>query len=411
MRILFCISGIGSGHVSRCEPLLNSLIGGGHECSAALTGFRAGRLLEGTCPVDVPPPGYRERVAPPQGVQPPYLFIPDLDAVFSAYQRDAADGLIATLSYFDGVIERTRPDLLVIDQVLGVGSLAASRGIPVVQVTHPPFLPDYGPWARWLDGADPRVRTTPVDRILETAFGAIGRPAPAVDTLIEGDATVVPGHPVFGTCRNALHLRPGNLPSPAVVTDRPSGSARVLVYLSFRAWEIGEPVLRGVLAAGCRADVVDDSAYDLPEDLAAHPMLRKFGRIPIDNLLGETSAVIHGGGFGIAQEALAAGLPQIMIPRNTEQETTARAVESLGAGLHVPVSPRPMEPFEVSADFHTLAHLSIDSLGQRVATALTSLIEGDYPSSAALQAGEEIQSLPLAGELIHQIEALLPSRS
>lgn len=410
MRILFCISGIGSGHVSRCRPLLNVLISAGHECSAAVTGFSAGRLLEGICPVTTPPPGYRDRVAPPARLHPPYLLIPDLDSTFSAYQRNATDGLIATLEFFDGVIEKSRPDLVVVDQVLGVGNLASARGVPVVQMTHPPFLPEYGPWATWLE-EDPRIKVPPASEVLERGFEAVGRPAPQLDEVTRGELVIIPGHPLFGSCETAVHMRPGGLPGPPDPMGERLSPPHVMVYLSFRAREIGEPVIRGVLDAGCEALIVDGSTYDLPPDLDTHPSIQKLGRVPINEMLSQASAIVHGGGFGIAQEALAAGLPQIMIPRNTEQEMTARRIEALGGGLHISVSSEPMEVFEVSAKFRTLAHISVDRLEPRMAEALEVLLDSGEPGPAALEAGEDIQALPPADELLCKVETLLSARA
>ena len=410
MGVLFCISGIGSGHVSRCRPFIEALSAQGHQCSAAVTGYRAGSLLEHICPVSIPPPEYRDRVAPPSGSLPPYMVIPNLDAVFSAYQRDAADGLDATLDFFEEVIERERPDLVVVDQVMGPAALARARGIPVVQVTHPPFLPGYGSWMKWTDGIDSRIVVPPIGEILEEAFGARGMETPTVDDLFDGDLILIPGHPDLGTCEKALHVRPDRLPDPAHVGINQSGPPIALSYLSFLARLLGEGVVRGIRDAGCRAILIDGTNYGLPGGLADDPGVDRLGRVPIDDLWERASVIVHGGGSGIAQEALAAGVPQIAIPRNTEQETTARKIEEFGAGRFVPVSTGQLEIVELSGGVRTLGLPSVENLAERVTTAAGELLADDEAIPAALEKGKELRSLPTAGEVVAVIEAVMAAR-
>jgi len=411
MRVLFCISGIGTGHVSRCRPLVESLADRGHECFAAVTGYRAGRLLEDACPVMIPPPDYRERVAPSTDIMPPYLVIPDLDSVVSAYQRDAADGLAATLDFFEDAISETAPDLIVVDQVMGPAALARERGIGVVQLSHPPLLPGYGPWLKWAGEADPRIISPPAQVILDEAFGARNMAAPSVEDLFDGDRILIPGHPAFGTCERAFHFQPERLPghSPAEVSR--SKPPLVLSYMSFMARELGTEVVRGILGAGCRAALIDGNDYGLPEEIVSDPRVSILGRAPIDELLVTAAAIVHGGGAGIAQEALVAGTPQVSVPRNTEQETTGRKLEEFGAGRFVPVSDQPLEMIELSSGFQTLAHTSANRLSQRITIALSDLLADDRAVEASLLKGSEIRLLPTVGEAAIEIESLMATRS
>ena len=411
MRVLFCISGIGTGHISRCRPLVNSLAARGHDCSAAVTGYRAGKLLEDSCPVMTPPPGYRKRVAPSTDTMPPYLVIPDLESVVSAYQRDAADGLAATLDFFEDAINQVRPELIVVDQVMGPAALARERGIGVIQVSHPPFLPGYGPWLKWAKEKDPRIVSPPAQVILDEAFGARNMAAPSAEDLFDGDRILIPGHPAFGTCEKAFHFQPERLPERPPAGGRRAEPPLVLSYMSFMARELGTEIDRGILGTGSRAALVDGHDYGLPEEIARDPRVSILGREPIEELLVQASAIVHGGGSGIAQEALVAGTPQVSVPRNTEQETTGRKLEEFGAGRLVAVSDQPLEVVELSSGFETLAHPSANRLAERITIALSELLSDDRAVEASLRKGNEIRLLPSVDEAAIEVEVLMAARA
>jgi hypothetical protein len=181
--------------------------------------------------------------------------------------------------------------------------------------------------------------------------------------------------------------------------------------MSFMAQELGVDVVRGILDAGCRAALIDGNNYGLPEEIAGDPRVSILGREPIEELLVQASAIIHGGGSGIAQEALAAGTPQVSVPRNTEQETTGRKLEQFGAGKLVAVSDQPLETIELSSGFRTLAHPSASHLARRITIALSDLLADDRAVEASLQKGNEIRLLPTVDDATIEIENLMAARA
>lgn len=54
---------------------------------------------------------------------------------------------------------------------------------------------------------------------------------------------------------------------------------------------------------------------------------------PLAEELAESTVVIHHGSLGTAEAALAAGRPQLALPRHSEHEHTGRAIEGLGVGI------------------------------------------------------------------------------
>ena len=80
---------------------------------------------------------------------------------------------------------------------------------------------------------------------------------------------------------------------------------------------------RGVLLAPTR-DLVPE---DLPETL------RYFDYVPLSALLPRAAAVVHHGGIGTTGLALAAGIPQLVVPFADDQPDNAVRVRRLNAGL------------------------------------------------------------------------------
>ncbi len=376
---------------------------------AAIPGARAAAVLEDRCTVLLPPPGFRARVAPPRVERPPFLAVHDLEMCLSAYQRDLEQGLEATIAYVDAAVRRTGPDVVVVDQIMGAGSVARAHGVPVVQVSHPPMLPGHGPWAAWAPERDPRTETPPALPALHAVFGRLGLAAPAsVEGLLDGDLVVVPSHPGFGTAPGAMHVRPedevGGTSMPSLGAG--DAGARVAVYLGGGAEPLVDDVVRGVLGAGARALVFDGLRLAVDRRLASDPRVLLTGPVPIARVLPDCAAIVHHGGSGTAHAAFSAGVAAIGVPTNTEQELNARAVESLGAGLMVAVRDAPLDPLEVRPGFTTLAHRSVEGLVPRLSAALERILADERTSARSAALGEELAALPPVADAALALERL-----
>ncbi len=415
MRVLFCISGIGRGHAARCRPLLIALQRRGHECVAAVPGGRAAAVLEDRCAILRPPADFRARVAPPPIERPAFLAVHDLEACLSAYQRDLRDGLEASVAYIDAAIRSARPDVVVVDQIMGAGALARAHGLPAVQVSHPPMLPGHGPWATWAPRRDPRTQTPSALPVLNALFDRLGLAAPpSVESLLEGDLLVVPSHPGFGSAPGALHVRPEDEVGATAMPSAPAHgerAPRVLVYLGGGAERLADDVVRAVLDAGARALVVDGMRLEVQPSLAGDSRVQLTGPVPMDRVLSDCAAIVHHGGSGTAHAALSAGVAAVAVPTNTEQELNARKVEELGAGRFVPVSEAPLQPFEVRPGFTTLAHRSVEGLEERLADALRSVLLDPSSSSRAAELGAELAALPPVADAALALEGLARERA
>jgi UDP:flavonoid glycosyltransferase YjiC (YdhE family) len=57
--------------------------------------------------------------------------------------------------------------------------------------------------------------------------------------------------------------------------------------------------------------------------------------LPFAQIFPRCRAVVHHGGIGTAAQALAAGLPQLVVPRAHDQPDNARRLERLGVGARL----------------------------------------------------------------------------
>jgi len=75
-----------------------------------------------------------------------------------------------------------------------------------------------------------------------------------------------------------------------------------------------------------------------PEQLPASlpPGVRHVDFVPFRWLLSRTALLVHHGGIGSASQALAAGVPQVIMPMGFDQFDNAARVERLGVGLSLP---------------------------------------------------------------------------
>jgi UDP:flavonoid glycosyltransferase YjiC (YdhE family) len=79
---------------------------------------------------------------------------------------------------------------------------------------------------------------------------------------------------------------------------------------------------------GCRGLLLTKFPASVPARLPAH--VRCFGYVPFSSVLPRAAAFVHHGGIGTTAQALAAGIPQLVMPLAHDQPDNAARVESLG---------------------------------------------------------------------------------
>ena len=127
-----------------------------------------------------------------------------------------------------------------------------------------------------------------------------------------------------------------------------------------------------------------------PESLAPHPANARIERWwPQPEVMAAAAAVVGHGGFGTTMTALAAGVPQVVVPLfSFDQAVNADRVAAVGAGVQVPGAP------------HN---------GSAIAAALTEVLaDGSYRTAAGRLAAD-IAALPDAAGSVPVLEEIAGS--
>lgn len=170
---------------------------------------------------------------------------------------------------------------------------------------------------------------------------------------LELPESVVPGLPHLDICPPSLQDK-GFLAGARRVELRPvpfspAGTweprSRPLAYLTmgtaFGTAELLGTAMRGLAKLGLEV-IVATGPVRLGQ-LPALPRTSVYEWVPQAQLWPHIDVVVHHGGSGTTLGALAAGVPQLMLPQGADQFTNAQAVSAAGAGLH-------LLPGEITAD-------------------------------------------------------------
>ena len=81
---------------------------------------------------------------------------------------------------------------------------------------------------------------------------------------------------------------------------------------------------------GCRGLLLTRHAEQIPDSLPEG--VRHFDFVPLGWLLPRSAALVHHGGIGTLAQALAAGIPHLVVPMSHDQPDNARRLRRLGVG-------------------------------------------------------------------------------
>lgn len=274
MRVLFA-SLASAGHTYPMIPLAVAVREAGHE-----VWFAAG-----------------EHVHPPLAAAGLAPFRP-ADAFYELYAEDLEPDLA-----------RLRPDLVVHGWgVPGAATAAHRAGIP-------------GLWHGF-------GRMFPDGIGLEPPAGVVDRPHLDIcpPSLQDKD---------FLATENRIELRPVPFADPGAEPGDPPPVDRPLVYLTFgTAFGTAERLATAVEGLATLDAHVLVAAHqvvlgDLPANVTVRPWL------PQADVLAHADVVVHHGGSGTMLGALAAGVPQLVLPQGADQFANADALVDSGAGLRL----------------------------------------------------------------------------
>ncbi len=130
-----------------------------------------------------------------------------------------------------------------------------------------------------------------------------------------------------------------------------------------------EESLKACAQLGCRGLFLTKFPEQIPSPLPQ--TVRQFGYIPFSQVLPRAAAFVHHGGIGTTSQALAAGVPQLVMPLSHDQPDHAARVLRLGAGLVLKA-----QDYHVAAAVKQLRKLLENSIYKDTCTMLRKRLEG-----------------------------------
>jgi UDP:flavonoid glycosyltransferase YjiC (YdhE family) len=216
-----------------------------------------------------------------------------------------------------------RPDLVLHEGLAPLGALvAAHRGVPAVLVDALVF-----------DGRELFSAVTPHLRELAGRYG--------LDAIPQPTDAVVAIPPSIGGKRLGLPMRyvPATGGGGGAATLPTSGGRPVvLVSRSTVADPRPDQMMSRVVAAAADADV--DVVLVRPDRAVARrplpPNVTTTDWVPFADVLPQVAGIVHHGGAGTVMTALAAGVPQVVVPGAGDRTVHAQLIAARGAGLALP---------------------------------------------------------------------------
>jgi UDP:flavonoid glycosyltransferase YjiC (YdhE family) len=372
----------GTGHFNPLVPFVEAALRGGHQV-----------LVAGPPPLaeTVEAAGYPfwEGAAPPED---------ELAEVWERVPTVAPDeanrivvGVIfgtlnvqAMLPRLRAACERWKPDLVVREQAEFASAIAAEEhGVPHARLgvslaaAEEQYLAVAGPPLE-------QVRHGIVDRIRSSPYLTL---FPA--SLEEPDATEPP---------HVIRVRePAPARAPQPLPDWWPGDDRPLVYVTFgsvagtmpAATSLYRSALEAVAEVPARVLLTVGRETDVDAIGAPPPNVRVERWVAQADVLAEAVAVVGHGGSGTTLGALAAGLPQVVVPLFADQPENARRVAAIGAGLAVEPDPEaPPGPLRSTIDVASLR------------AAVAAVLEEPSYREAARAVAAELAALPPVDEAL-----------
>lgn len=244
--------------------------------------------------------------------------------------------LLATLNCWQALLDLAKPCLVVCEYSPFLCLAALERPLLVLGngfTLPPPELSEFPTFA----DQPPQLESTAILDAVARVQRYRNRPVPpTLPSILKGSRHLVCS---LAELDPYLQLRQSAPCGPPILVDSASShpaSKDLFAYLAGESpWCLA--IARALKETGLSGFVY---ARNLPADLnkilegSALQLLSS--PTSISKMLQKSSIVLHHGGMGLAEEALIAGRPQIVLPLYLEQYLTAKRIESAGVGTVVP---------------------------------------------------------------------------
>lgn len=360
MKVLFVPFAPSLAHVSRCLAIAEAWRARGHMAVFALGAERRGLVQKA---------GFDVRPVPE---------VPgDVFRTDQGFRWLTPAYYAANLAAERAILADVQPEVVVFDFRFTTALSARLAGRPSVGLLHGNGLRlayQLRETARLLIG-EPRTRRGPATwraRVLRQVFpvafslfmGSVarrmtpvlrahgGRPVGSPFEWLRGDYVLAPDLAEFMPSLRLSHLcridplEWSGWEGPAAWLDELD--ARPLIYVTMGSTVEAQATLGKIIQAvsgGAYNVVMSTGSLSLPAGEALPAHLYVFPMVPGATVLARSAAVIHHGGHETLMQALAAGVPSLMLPFNPDQILVAQQAEAVGAGYSL----RPGGQLPVSA--------------------------------------------------------------
>ena len=370
MRVLVVASPL-VGHVLPLVPIALALRAAGHDVVFATGGAGADAVGRAGVPVQDVAPGLdmRRLILGPLVRHPVRILrmvagdegTDGVGLLFAAVSARMAQGTVA-------LAEEWRPDLFLHEGLAAAGALAAARcGVPSVLVD-----------ALIFDARDLFRAVAGHLRGTARAYGIDALPEP-VDALVAIPPSLA-GRRVGRAMRYEPTGASGEVPERFV---RPGARPTLLVSRSTVEDPRPDRLMTRVVEAAVEADV--DVVLVRPDRAVSRrplpPNVTTTDWLPFAAVLPHVAGIVHHGGAGTVMTALAAGVPQVVVPGAGDRTRHARLVAARGAGLAVPAQ--------------AITRATLERLASDQALA-----------AAAREVAAEIAAMPAPAELVEALARL-----
>lgn len=175
----------------------------------------------------------------------------------------------------------------------------------------------------------------------------------------------------------------GQIPVDPACEQFLSGGPPPILFTPGTAMAFGRRFFRVALEAcakgGWRGIFLTRFPDQLPPGLP--PTIRTFDYVPLSAVLPRCAAIVHHGGIGTTSQALAAGIPQLIMPMAHDQPDNATRVRDLGLGARL----WPFQ-FHPGTVFSTLNRLLNDEPTHRRCREFAARIRSENPGRGLLEA-------------------------
>ncbi len=262
----------------------------------------------------------------------------------------SARDLTAALAHYDGLFEIFRPDVVLAENAFG--ALLAARGrLPSIafgtQSTLPPTNGNGFTPRRAMGFETPSFDEAALCAAIDLTLERTGRPALGRLSAILDETNVLP----FGPAAFSLHGTPDDrriLPPflPDFVAPPEGGRGEeVFAYLNSLGAS-AEDVLNGIAGSerpvrlhlgGQARAIVEAMPGEVRQRLVSRGVVLEAAPVPLPAILERSRCVLHHGGVQMTSACLAAGLPQVILPKEEENMRTGSFVAERRLGFSRPL--------------------------------------------------------------------------